>query len=72
MHLPDIHTLYEYNYWANHKLLDVVETLTEEQFTKDSGSVEPIPSRADLATPENDARREQLHRRFNTRFMSGW
>jgi uncharacterized damage-inducible protein DinB len=38
MHLQDIHTLYDYNYWANHKLLDIVETLTQEQFTKDFGS----------------------------------
>ena len=35
MHLQDIHNLYEYNYWANHRLLDVVETLSHEQFTKD-------------------------------------
>ncbi len=38
MHLQDIHTLYEYNYWANHKLLEIVRTLTEEQYKKDLGS----------------------------------
>ena len=38
MNLHDIHTLYEYNYWAHHLVLDVVETLTEEQFKKDLGS----------------------------------
>ncbi|MBI1805418.1 MAG: DinB family protein [Ignavibacteria bacterium] len=38
MHLSDIHTLYEYNYWANSRLLGIVETLTMEQFTKDLGS----------------------------------
>ena len=38
MHLADIHSLYDYNYWANHKMLGVVETLTHEQFTKDFGS----------------------------------
>lgn len=38
MHLKDIHTLYEFNYWANHRILEVVEPLTQEQFTKDLGS----------------------------------
>ena len=38
MHLQDIHNLYEYNYWANHRLLEVVETLPGEQFAKDLGS----------------------------------
>ena len=38
MHLQDIHNLYDYNYWANHRILGVVETLTIEQFTKDLGS----------------------------------
>jgi len=41
-------------------------------FTKDSGAVEPLPMRADLATPEHDELRLQLHRIFNTRFMAGW
>ena len=38
MHLQDIHNLYEYNYWANHQLLEVVETVPPEQFIKDLGS----------------------------------
>ena len=38
MHLQDIHNLYEYNYWANHRLLEVVETVPHEQFIKDLGS----------------------------------
>ena len=38
MHLKDIHNLYEFNYWANHRILGIVETLTPEQFTKDMGS----------------------------------
>lgn len=38
MHIQDIHTLYEYNYWANHRILGVVETLTPEQFAKNLGS----------------------------------
>ena len=38
MHLKDIHNLYEFNYWANHKILGVIETLSPEQFTKDHGS----------------------------------
>lgn len=38
MHLQDIHNLYEYNYWANHRLLEIIETLAQEQFTKDLGS----------------------------------
>ncbi|HTK82918.1 MAG TPA: DinB family protein [Bacteroidota bacterium] len=38
MQLSDIHNLYEYNYWANHRLLDIVEALTPDQFTKELGS----------------------------------
>ena len=38
MHLSDIHNLYEYNYWANHKILDVVEPIPHEQFVKNLGS----------------------------------
>ena len=38
MHLKDIHILYEFNYWANHRILDIVEALTPEQFSKDMGS----------------------------------
>ena len=38
MHVQDIHTLYQYNYWAHHRILEVVETLTPEQFAKNLGS----------------------------------
>ena len=38
MHLKDIHNLYEYNYWANHRLLEIIETLSQDQFSKDLGS----------------------------------
>jgi tetratricopeptide (TPR) repeat protein len=40
--------------------------------TRDSGTVEPLPMQAGLATPDKDARRLRLHRTFNTRFMAGW
>ena len=33
-----IHQLYEYNQWANRKMLDVCATLTNEEFTRDLGS----------------------------------
>lgn len=36
---PDeIRTLYDYNSWANHKMLDACEPLTPEQFIRDLGS----------------------------------
>ena len=38
MTLEDIQLLYEYDAWANHRLLDAVAALTTEQFTKDMGS----------------------------------
>lgn len=38
MHVTDIHTLYEFNYWAHHRILGVVKTLTQEQFTRNFGS----------------------------------
>ncbi len=40
--------------------------------TRDSRAVEPLPIHADLSTPDHDARRVELHRKFNTRFMTGW
>jgi hypothetical protein len=43
-----------------------------DPFTKDSGAVEPLPMRADLRTPSQDALRLQLHGKFNTRFKAGW
>ena len=38
MNLADIQTLYDFNYWANHRILEIVEPLTEEQVRKDLGS----------------------------------
>src|SRR5713101_3256019 len=35
MNLSDVKTLYEYNAWANNRLMNVLETLSEEQYTKD-------------------------------------
>src|SRR5256885_11155574 len=34
MHVTDLERLYEYNYWANTKLLGVVAQLTPEQYTQ--------------------------------------
>jgi len=34
----DVHTLLEYHYWARDRLLDAVEALTPEQFTRDLGN----------------------------------
>jgi uncharacterized damage-inducible protein DinB len=38
MQLRDILTLFDYNYWARHRLFGVLETLSQEQFVKDLGS----------------------------------
>ncbi len=38
MHLDDIQTLYEFNYWAKHRTLGVIETISPEQYLKDMGS----------------------------------
>jgi uncharacterized damage-inducible protein DinB len=35
MNVGDLKRLYDYHYWANRKLLDVVAQLTPEQFTND-------------------------------------
>ena len=35
MDLSDIQTLYDYNCWANRRLLEIIAGLPEEQFTKD-------------------------------------
>src|SRR5256885_1768993 len=43
MHVTDLERLYEYNYWANTKLLGVVAQLTPEQYTQTvAGSYESI------------------------------
>ena len=41
-------------------------------FTKDSRTVKPLPTRGEPLRPEQSARREQLHQRYNTRYRSGW
>ena len=38
MNSQDIYDLYEYNYWANHRVRDVAETLSHDHFSKDLGS----------------------------------
>lgn len=38
MNLEDIKTLYDYDQWAIDRVLEIVLTLTEEQFNKDLGS----------------------------------
>ena len=38
MHIQDIHSLYDFNYWANHRILNIIETLSHEQFSKDLSS----------------------------------
>lgn len=38
MDLSDLKTLLDYHYWARDRVLDAVDTLTPEQFTRDLGS----------------------------------
>ncbi len=38
MELRDLETLLDYHYWARDRVLDAVEALTPEQFTRDMGS----------------------------------
>jgi uncharacterized damage-inducible protein DinB len=38
MTVDDIGTLFEFNYWAKARLMSVLESLSNEQFTKDLGS----------------------------------
>jgi uncharacterized damage-inducible protein DinB len=38
MTLQDIRTLYEYNYWAKSRIMEVVESLTPEQYVRDMKS----------------------------------
>jgi uncharacterized damage-inducible protein DinB len=37
MNKDDIQLLYEYNRWANHRVLQAASTLSDEQFTRDLG-----------------------------------
>jgi uncharacterized damage-inducible protein DinB len=41
MTLEEIRLLYEYDAWANHRLLDAAAALTPDQFTRDLGSSFP-------------------------------
>lgn len=41
MHVHYIQLLYEFNSWANHRILDACAPLTPEQFTKDLGASFP-------------------------------
>lgn len=38
MHLQDIHQLVDYHYWARDRLLDAVDALTAEEFSRDLGN----------------------------------
>lgn len=38
MNLHDVQLLFDYHYWARDRLLEAVEPLTPEQFTRDLGS----------------------------------
>src|SRR5512142_520819 len=38
MTLGDLRDLFDYTYWANHRLLEVVAALPHEEFTRDLGS----------------------------------
>jgi uncharacterized damage-inducible protein DinB len=38
MNLQDLRTLLDYHYWARDRLLDALDTLSPEQFTRDLGS----------------------------------
>jgi uncharacterized damage-inducible protein DinB len=38
MHLDDLTVLLDYHYWARDRMLDAVEPLSAEQFTRDMGS----------------------------------
>lgn len=38
MNLNDLTTMLDYHYWARDRLLEVIQPLTAEQFTKDMGS----------------------------------
>lgn len=38
MTLKDIHTLFDFDHWATERILDVVATLSEEQYTKNLNS----------------------------------
>jgi uncharacterized damage-inducible protein DinB len=41
MDVQDFRLLYDFNAWANHRILDACEPLTDEQFTRDLGNSFP-------------------------------
>ncbi len=43
-----------------------------DSFTKDSRSVEPLPTRGIPLSEEEQAHRNKLHSEYNTRYRSGW
>ena len=43
-----------------------------DPFTKDSGTVKPLPVRKDIDDELTRRRRDRLHRKYNTRFKSGY
>ena len=48
MTIDDVHHLYDYNAWANHRVLDACAALTSEQFARNLGS--SFPSVRDTLT----------------------
>ena len=38
MNIQDFQLLYEFDAWANHRILDACAALSEEQFTRDLGN----------------------------------
>jgi uncharacterized damage-inducible protein DinB len=38
MNLSDLNTMLDYHYWARDRMLDALDTLTQEQYNKDLGS----------------------------------
>ena len=38
MNVQDLNTLFDYHYWARDRMLDALELLTPEQFTRDMGN----------------------------------
>jgi uncharacterized damage-inducible protein DinB len=46
----DIHLLYEYDRWANNRVLQAVFVLTAEQFTRDLGGSSSVPCETRFCT----------------------
>ena len=57
--------------WSRHLVLETHGWCKDtDLFTKDGDTVEPMPHRDD-STAETLLRRDELHRRYNTRFQAG-